>query len=487
MSTRIRIPNGWTPRDYQLPLWSYLERGGKRAIEIAHRRWGKDDVALHWTCVAGHHRPATYWHMLPQASQARKAIWEAVNPHNGMRRIDEAFPPALRKNTRDQDMMIRLKSGATWQVVGSDNFNSLVGSPPAGIVFSEFAIADPLSWAYLKPILDENDGWAMFITTPRGKNHAYKMYQTGRTNAEWHAERSSVMETGRFSPAKLAEFRQEYIDLFDEETGDAMYQQEYLCSFDAAILGSYFGKQMMAAEQEKRIGRVPHDPSLPVFTAWDLGHSDDTSIWFFQVHWGEIRLIDHYRASGKDIHHYAEALLGRKIHVEERGEKGEPRKWRYLAEIPEFAHRIAYRYGRHWGPHDARPKTLAGNGRSIVQQLNDYGIKMAIVPQLGLQDGIMAARATLPACWFDEERCSYGIESLKNYRREFDTEKKIFRDQPVHDWTSHAADAFRYLSLIWRNPDAEKPVEKPRYLHDLTASEVFWPAQGNQQTEMERI
>ena len=98
MSTRIRIPNGWTPRGYQLPLWSYLERGGKRAIEIAHRRWGKDDVALHWTCVAGHHRPATYWHMLPQASQARNAIWEAVNPHNGMRRIDEAFPPALRKN-----------------------------------------------------------------------------------------------------------------------------------------------------------------------------------------------------------------------------------------------------------------------------------------------------------------------------------------------------------------------------------------------------
>lgn len=482
MIARVRIPNGWTPRSYQMPLWLYLENGGKRAIDIAHRRWGKDDVALHWTCCAAHQRVATYWHMLPQASQARKAIWEAVNPHTGTRRIDEAFPLELRANTRENDMMIRFRNGSTWQVVGSDNFDSLVGSPPAGIVFSEFAIANPYSWAYLKPILDENGGWSIFITTPRGKNHAHKMYLSAKNNPDWFAEVSSVLQTGRFNAAQLAEIRQEYIDLFQEDAGDAMYQQEYLCSFDAQILGSYYGKEITKAETEGRVGSVPHDPDLPVFSVWDLGYSDDTSIWFYQVHWGEIRVIDHYKAAGKDLQHYAEVLYGRKIVVDKRGSKGEPEEWHLSDELPEHAHRIAYQYGRHWGPWDARPKTLAANGRSIVQILDDFGVRMWIAPNLDPQDGIQAVRATLPHCWFDEKRCEYGIESLKNYRREWDEDTRMFRDKPVHDWTSHAADAFRYLSLVWRSPDSEKPVEKPRFLDDMTASEVFWPAKSNTST-----
>jgi phage terminase large subunit len=159
-------------------LWCYLERGGRRAIEIAHRRWGKDEICLHWAAVSAMQRPATYWHMLPEAAQARKAIWEAVNPHTGKRRIDEAFPHEIRESTREHEMMIRFINGATWQVVGSDNFNALVGSPPFGVVFSEFALANPAAWAYLRPILLENGGWAAFITTPRGKNHAHKLLQT---------------------------------------------------------------------------------------------------------------------------------------------------------------------------------------------------------------------------------------------------------------------------------------------------------------------
>ena len=151
MTTRIRLPNNWEPRDYQLPLWSYLQGGGLRADVAAHRRWGKDEVALHWTATQMVQRPGSYWHMLPEASQARKAIWDAVNPHTGLRRIDEAFPPALRENTREQDMFIRFKNGATWQVVGSDNYNSLVGSPPVGVIFSEWSIARPDAWTYMRP------------------------------------------------------------------------------------------------------------------------------------------------------------------------------------------------------------------------------------------------------------------------------------------------------------------------------------------------
>lgn len=162
----IELPNGWEPRPYQLPLWQYLEHGGKRADVAAHRRWGKDDVALHWTACAAIQRPGTYWHLLPEAAQARKAIWDAVNPHTGKKRIDEAFPPEIRARKREQEMIIELVNGSTWQVLGSDNYNSLVGSPPVGVVLSEWALAKPDAWTYLRPILAENGGWAIFIWTP---------------------------------------------------------------------------------------------------------------------------------------------------------------------------------------------------------------------------------------------------------------------------------------------------------------------------------
>ena len=169
------IPHNWLPRDYQKPLWRYLERGGKRAIEIAHRRWGKDEVALHHAACSIMERPTTVWHCLPLFSQARKAIWNAVNPHTGARRIDEAFPEELRESTNDQEMFIRFKNGGTWQVVGSDRYDTLVGASAAGVVFSEWALANPAAWGYIRPMVEENKGWALFITTPRGKNHAKDM------------------------------------------------------------------------------------------------------------------------------------------------------------------------------------------------------------------------------------------------------------------------------------------------------------------------
>ena len=165
MQNKIRIPNNWGPRSYQMNVWRYLEQGGKRAICIWHRRAGKDEVCLHWAASSMIDKPATYWHMLPAYSQGRKAIWTAVNPHTGKRRIDEAFPHELRANTNEQEMFIRLKNGATWQVLGSDRYDAAVGSPPYGITFSEWALSNPAAWAYLAPIVTENGGWARFITT----------------------------------------------------------------------------------------------------------------------------------------------------------------------------------------------------------------------------------------------------------------------------------------------------------------------------------
>jgi phage terminase large subunit len=281
-----------------LRLWTYLEQGGKRALEIAHRRWGKDEVALHRAAVAAHERAGSYWHMLPEYAQARKAIWSAVNPHTGRRRIDEAFPLASRAATSEADMFIRFKNGSTWQVIGSDNYNRLVGASVAGVTFSEFATSNPASWAYLAPILVENDGWALFITTPRGRNHVYKMREVAKASPGWFCEISTVDDTGAILPEAIETQRREYHALYGEEAGDALIEQEYWCAFEAAILGAYYGKELARASREGRIRQVKPDPDLPVHTAWDLGVDDANTIWFFQVSGGEIHVVDYYEASG---------------------------------------------------------------------------------------------------------------------------------------------------------------------------------------------
>lgn len=474
---KVRLPhNGWKPRSYQLPLWRYLENGGKRAAAVWHRRAGKDELTLHFTATQVMQKPATYWHMLPQASQARKAIWEAINPHTGRRRIDEAFPLEIRATTREQEMMIKFVNGATWQVVGSDNFNSLVGSPPYGVVFSEWSLANPSAWAYLRPILAENGGWAFFIYTPRGKNHGHSIIKTAQASADWFGQILTADQTGVFTPETLVAERQELVDLYGEDMGDAMFQQEYYCSFDAAVIGAYYGAELTKLEQQGRIRESLFDPSLPVFTSFDLGWTDDTDIWFFQVQHGEVRFIDHYANHGKDVQHYCEALHGRKIVVDSRNEADGSIKRYHLGDpIEEHAHRQQYRYGMHWVPHDAAPKTLGNNGRSIIQQAFSMGIKMRLVPSLSLQDGIQSVRQMLPKVWFDK-RCEDAIEALKQYRRKWEDDKKIFSDNPLHDWTSHTADSFRYASLVWKNPLPAEEEQQPRFLHDMTANDIFWPA-----------
>ena len=206
MQSKIRIPNNWAPRRYQRNVWGYLERGGKRAICIWHRRAGKDEVCLHWAASSMIDKPATYWHMLPAYSQGRKAIWTAVNPHTGKRRIDEAFPHELRANTND------LKNGATWQVLGSDRYDAAVGSPPYGITFSEWALSNPAAWAYLAPIVIENSGWALFITTARGRNHAKTMLDMAQTRTDWFSEVLPVNVTGAMSEEAVEQQRLEYTD-----------------------------------------------------------------------------------------------------------------------------------------------------------------------------------------------------------------------------------------------------------------------------------
>lgn len=377
---------------------------------------------MHHSCVAAHQRRGNYWHMLPEYAQARKAVWDAVNPHTGRRRIDDVFPHELREATRDHEMLIKLKCGSVWQLVGSDNFNSLMGSPPVGVTFSEYALSNPSAWGYIRPILLENNGWAGFNTTPRGHNHAESLYKLAQQEEGWFAEKLTAHDTGVFTQEQLERERRELIADYGEEYGNALFRQEYECSFDAAILGSIWGDLIEKAETEGRIRSLEVETDLPVYTAWDLGYDDDTAIWFYQVIGKEIRFIDYYAASGKDIAHYASELRNR-----------------------------GYRYAMHYLPHDARPKLLVSGGRSILDQLIEQGAKPAyIVPNIGVQDGIQAARKMMPRCWFDAVKCAPGLNALRQYQREYDEPRKMFKDKPRHDWTSHAADAFRMAAVTWQ-------------------------------------
>lgn len=408
-----------------------LSTPGARAIEIAHRRWGKDEVALDVTCKLAHQRIGSYWHCLPEYAQARKALWTAVNAHTGKRRIDEAFPPEIRESTNDQEMFIRLKCGSTWQMIGSDRFDATVGAGVAGIVYSEWALGNPSAWAYHRPMLEENNGWGLFITTPRGRNHAKSMYDMAMSNPRWFAELSSIRETGALSDEQLEESLNEYIALYGEDLGRAQFDQEYLCSFNAAILGAFYSREMLAVRNEGRIKPIVVVPGLPVHTAWDIGVRDDTSIWWFQIYNGRVWILDCYSASGAGVDHFAE-----------------------------ICHAKPYARGIDFVPHDAKVKEW-GTGKTRVETMQKLHLNPQLVPMATKMDGINAVRKTLPLCVFDPRCESVGISALEQYRREWDDEKKTFRATEVHDWTSHLADAFRYLSMAWRNAPVKEPEKKP--------------------------
>jgi phage terminase large subunit len=463
----------WYCEPHQDGLWTYLRAGGLRACVVWHRRAGKDDVALHWTCEAMCRRVGNYWHMLPQAEQARKAIWDAINPHTGRRRIDEAFPLELRKRTRHNEMMIEFKNGSIWQVVGSDNFNALVGSPPVGIVFSEFSLADPAAWAYLRPILRENGGWAVFVYTPRGRNHGLALYESAKRATGWFHQSLNALQTDVFSAAELEEERLELIAQFGEEMGQAYFDQEYMVSFDAANIGAIYARALNRLEQAGKICPLGWDPDYPVNTAWDFGYSDAASIWWFQIVPGpQLSLIDHYRVVGATPQHLCERIHGRLIEFDAAG------KIRLGAPIPKHEHRAEWSYAKHYVPHDGANKTLAAGGRSIGDQCYAMDVNMTVIPATDQAQQISAARKTLEYCAFDMERCAGGIDALRSYHFQWDEKARRLSEMPVHDWSSHDADAFEIIGQVWAPLMADKPKEAPRFLHEATADEVFWPKYG---------
>lgn len=409
-SEPLTIPYNFTPRDYQLPLLTAMESrengggGFKRAVCVWHRRAGKDKTLINLMVAKMLQRVGTYFYFLPTYQQGKKIIW------NGMDKDGFPFlshiPERIRRRTDGQEMLIELVNGSIFQVIGTDKIDSVVGTNPVGCIYSEYSLQDPNGWYFIKPVLDENGGWAVFNFTPRGQNHAYGLLQFAQSHPDtWFSQVLKVTDTKAIPEDTLLEAKNEY---FARTGTDALYSQEYMCSFDAPVVGAYFGKQMMDAIDQGRITSIPYEPLIPVDTYWDLGIDDSTSIWFAQDVGKEIRLIDYLEVSGEGLQHII----------------------KILREKP-------YTYGTHTAPHDISVREFS-TGRSRYETAKSLGITFKIIPQMSLEDGIESARNILPRCWFDSKKCERGLNALKSYHKEFDDKNGTYRSHPVHDWSSHA-------------------------------------------------
>jgi len=422
--SEITIPNQWIPRPHQLPFFQGMDSGKKRACLVWHRRAGKDSSVLNFTAKEMFKRVGNYWHLFPKQKQARKAIWNGIDGQ-GRKILKQVFPESIRKRTDGTEMMIELANDATWQLCGSDNYDNLVGSNPVGVVFSEWSLCDPNAWNYIRPMLLENNGWAIFIFTARGKNHGYKLYNMAKKNKDWLCELLTVNDTKRhdgspvITPAMIQSER-------DEEMAEELIQQEYFCSFDAKIPGAILAKQMTKAYEEKRITSVPIDPSLPLGTAWDLGRRDATTIWYWQATQGQIRLVGYYENTMEDLDHY-------------------------IKKIKEFAakHDVSYELGTHLGPHDCDSMKL-GQNETVQTQCIKSGIRMKATTRPAIKaNGIQAVRKIFHRLWIDEDRCEDGINCLAEYQYEWDDKLKVFKKDPLHNWASHGFDGLQSLALGW--------------------------------------
>jgi len=415
----LSLPYKFTPREYQLPVLKALDGGTNRAVCVWHRRSGKDKTMINFVAKKMYERVGAYYYLFPTFKQGRKVIWDGRD-RDGFKFTDH-IPTELRAATSNEEMKIETKNGSIFQIIGTDDIDRIRGTNPFGMVFSEWSLQNPAAWDITRPILAENGGWAVFIYTPMGKNHGYTTLQTARAFPDvWYSEVLTAKDTNVI-PSDVLE--QERLEIIRKDGNDAVYLQEYMCDFDIPIKGSYFADQLRRAEQEGRIGGIPHDMAAEVHTFWDLGVDDSMSIWFMQRVGREFRFIDYYENSGEGIPHYINVL------------KSE--------------HRKDYLYGRHFAPHDIEARELT-TGRSRRETAKNLGIDFEVVQKVQhKEDAIEASRNIMSQCWWDQRTCERGLDGLKSFHKEWDEERQVFKPTPVHDWASHAADAFQTFALGW--------------------------------------
>jgi hypothetical protein len=362
-----------------------------------------------------------FGYVAPYRSQAKSVAWDYL----------KYFSRPITKQSNEADLIIELLNGAKIRLFGADNADAMRGLGFDGLYLDEYGDFKPSVWGnVVRPALSDKQGWCVFGGTPKGKNQFWNIYETSRKLPnEWFSLSLPASKSKLLPESEL--------DAARAQLAEDQYLQEYECSFEAAIVGAIWGTEMRKASEEGRITKVENQIEVKTHTAWDLGHTDDTAIWWYQVIAGEIHIVDFFALSGGTIEEFVSKI------------KEKP-----------------YNYGKHYLPHDARARTLASGGKSVIEQMAAHlGINnLAIVPSLTVQDGIQAVRMALPRCWFDAEKCADGIEALRQYQREYDEDKKAFRQTPKHDWTSHPADAMRMLAISWREEPKDKPPDPSKVL-----------------------
>jgi hypothetical protein len=409
MEEVVEVELDYQPRQVFLP---FHDRTQRWAVIVAHRRCGKTVACINdliYRAIMEGKEDGRYAYLAPYYAQAKSIAFDYLMK----------FSAPVRANHNVSELWVELINGARIRLFGADNPDAMRGLYLDGVVLDEYADMKPSIWgAVIRPLLADRGGSATFIGTPKGHNQFWDVYNNATKDSDWYVKTLRASQTGLLPALEL-------LDAAKSMSQD-QYLQEFECDFESAILGAFYGKEMRQLTDMGKIRDIEYDPMFPVHTAWDLGFSDDTAIWWFQVVHGEIRMLDYHSSNGQPVAFYAGIIQSREA---ERG----------------------YQYGFHYLPHDARAKTLASN-KSIIEQLSDkIPLKyLRIVPNLSLQDGIQASRLALTRAWFDH-KCEDGIECLRQYQREYDEDKKVFRDKPRHDWTSHGADAFRYLSIVWKD------------------------------------
>ena len=411
--TELTIPYHFIPRDYQLPIFEAIDNWVKRIIMVWHRRAWKDKACFNIIVKKAMEEVWIYYYVFPTYSQGKKAAWDGIDK-DGWKTINH-IPKEIIQRKNDTEMKVELINWSIIQIIWSDNVDSIVWTNPIGIVFSEYSLQSPAVWDFLRPILAENWGRAIFNFTPRWDNHAKELLDMAKENKDWMVSIQTVDDTKAISKEVLESERQEIIQ---KNGSDAIFQQEYYCSFDAWINGSYYAEILTALENAGRRTTLPYDPALDVFTVWDLGINDSTAIRFRQRIWKEIRVIDYYENNWEWLSHYVAML------------KEKP-----------------YRYWTMRLPHDAQARSLQ-TWKTVEEKMYEYGFNdIQIVPKLSVLDWINSVRAVLPYCWFDREKTERWWKCLKNYHKELDEKRQAFK-WPEHDRSSHGADSFRYLAVV---------------------------------------
>lgn len=410
---RITIP--YAPRVHQLAIHQALEE--KRfGVVVCHRRFGKTVMAVNHliraalTCTKDRPRFA---YVAPTYRQGKAIAWDYLKHYA------DVVPGRVFNET---ELRVDIPNGAQIRIYGADNPDSLRGIYLDGAVLDEFGLMQGRVWSeVIRPALSDRMGWAAFLGTPNGKNAFWEMRDSAVGSDAWFLAEYRASSTGIIHPDELADARRQMTP--DE------YAQEFECSFEASVKGAIYATELAAAKEQGRVAKAIHDPALQVHTFWDIGVGDATSIWFAQQLRGEIRLVDYYETSGEAIAHYVQVL------------KSKP-----------------YTYGRHVLPHDAAAREL-GTGKSIEEMLRTLGVKVEIGPRLDIEERINAGRMIFTRCYFDADKCKAGLDALSNYRRDYNTRLGEFKASPVHDWSSHGADAFGYLAL--GIDKAERKAPKP--------------------------